>query len=306
MSEPSRILIVDDEPHNIKVLTDYLRPEHKIMAVKSGEQALKVLKGPKLPGLILLDIMMPGIDGYEVCKRLKADPALMHIPVIFITAMSNCEQEVKGFELGAVDFITKPFNPVVVKARITTHLQLKRKTDLLERLASLDGLTGIPNRRSFNLTLDREIRRAARNGSDLSLILMDIDYFKQYNDRYGHLAGDTCLRQVAQVLDNLVKRASDFVARYGGEEFALILPETGCNEALRIAESVHAAVAQLKIPHAASRVAKTVSLSLGVASLKPDPGITADGMVDAADTSFYQAKQNGRNQTYIAAGDQQT
>lgn len=298
MDESGRILIVDDERYNIKVLTDFLREDHKIMAARTGEQALKAVRGPNPPDLILLDIVMPGIDGYEVCRRLKADSRTMHIPIIFVTALDAADDEARGFELGAVDYITKPFKPVIVKARVRTHVQLKHKTDLLDRMASLDGLTGIPNRRSFDAALDKEIRRAARDGSVLSLVMMDIDFFKKYNDQYGHVAGDACLRRIAKAVEGVLKRASDFAARYGGEEFAMILPETDMDGAVQIAEEVRHAVAALYIQHTGSDVAAHVSLSLGVATVSADRNISPVELIEAADASLYQAKGNGRNRTF--------
>ena len=295
MNETSRILIVDDERYNIKVLTDFLREDHKIMAAKTGEQALKAAQGSNPPDLILLDIIMPGIDGYEVCKRLKADSRTMHIPVIFVTAMDASDDEAKGFELGAVDYITKPFKPVIVKARVRTHIQLKRKTDLLDRMTLMDGLTEIPNRRCFDVTLEKEIRRAARDGSFLSLVMMDIDFFKNYNDRYGHVAGDVCLQRVAKAIEGVLNRASDCAARYGGEEFAMILPGTDMESAIHVAEEVRSAVAALNIQHVSSDVAEHVSLSFGVATVAAGHKMSLLELIEAADASLYQAKKNGRN-----------
>jgi len=295
MNELSRILIVDDERQNIKVLTELLRNDYKIMASKTGDQALGAVFGPNPPDLILLDIMMPEIDGYEVCKRLKADSRSMHIPLIFITALDSSDDEAKGFELGAVDYITKPFKPVIVKARVRTHIQLKRKTDLLEHMASIDGLTELPNRRNFDDTLEKELRRVARNGTLLSLILMDIDFFKKYNDHYGHAEGDTCLRRVAKALAGCVLRAGDFVARYGGEEFVIILPEIDRADAIGIAEKVRLAVLGLNIEHAASDVADNVSLSLGVATVSGGQTVSPVDVIKEADAALYKAKESGRN-----------
>ena len=295
MDEAGRILIVDDERYNIQVLTDFLREEYKIMAAKTGEQALAAVHGPSPPDLILLDIMMPGMDGYEVCKQLKAESQTMHIPVIFVTALDASDDEAKGFEMGAVDYITKPFKPVIVKARVRTHIQLKHKTDLLDRMALLDGLTEIPNRRCFDTTLKQEISRVARNGLFLSLILMDIDYFKRYNDHYGHASGDVCLRKVAKALKGVIKRASDFVARYGGEEFVMILPGTDREGAMHVAEEVRRAVAGLTIQHADSDVAEYVTLSLGVATILGDQHVSPVTLIEQADISLYQAKGGGRN-----------
>jgi len=302
MDESSRILIVDDERHNIKVLADFLRDEHRIMAAKSGKQAIEAVQGPNLPDLILLDIMMPGMDGYDVCRQLKADPRTMHIPVIFITALDASDDEARGFDVGAVDYIAKPFKPVIVKARVRTHIQLKRKTDLLERLALLDGLTEIPNRRCFDVTLEKELRRKKRDGSLLSLVILDIDYFKKYNDTYGHAAGDTCLRQVAGAMKECIKRGSDFAARYGGEEFAIILPGTDGNGAMTIAEKVRHSVAALDIRHAASDVAGHVTVSLGVATVFEDRDVSPVDLINAADAALYQAKEMGRNRVNFLSG----
>lgn len=295
MNEFSRILIVDDERQNIKVLTELLRKDYKIMASKAGEQALSAVLGPNPPDLILLDIMMPEIDGYEVCRRLKADSRSMHIPIIFITALDTSDDEAKGFELGAVDYITKPFKPVIVKARVRTHIQLKRKTDLLEHMASIDGLTELPNRRNFDITIEKELRRVARNNALLSMIFMDIDFFKKYNDHYGHAEGDDCLRRVAKAVSGCVRRARDFVARYGGEEFVIILPETDRTEAFGIAEKVRLAVLGLNIEHAASDVADHVSLSLGVATVSGDQTVSPVDVIKKADAALYKAKESGRN-----------
>ena len=298
MDELNRILIVDDERYNIKVLSELLREEYKIMAAKSGEMALNAVHGPNPPDLILLDIMMPGLSGYEVCHQLKADPRTMHIPVIFVTSLDSTDDEAKGFELGAVDYIFKPFKPVIVKARVRTHIQLKRKTDLLDRLASIDGLTEISNRRSFDITLEKELRRIARNGDFLSLILADIDFFKKYNDYYGHAQGDTCLRRVAKAVASCASRSADFPARYGGEEFAVILPGTDLDGAITIAEKIRTTVAELNIRHAASTVADHVTLSFGVATVSGSQEISPVNFIMAADNFLYQAKKSGRNTVF--------
>jgi diguanylate cyclase (GGDEF)-like protein len=239
--------------------------------------------------------MMPDIDGYEVCRRLKADSRTMHIPVIFVTALDAIDDEAKGFDFGAVDYMTKPLNPLIVKARVKTHLQLKQKTDLFDRMASIDALTEIDNRRSFDMTLEKEIRRAAREGAFLSLILMDIDFFKKFNDLYGHAAGDDCLRKVAKAVAGVMKRASDFAARYGGEEFAMILPGTDSRGAVHVAEKVRRAVVELNIRHADSDIAEHVSLSLGVVTVAADKTTQAIDLFNSADAYLYQAKAKGRN-----------
>jgi diguanylate cyclase (GGDEF)-like protein len=194
-----------------------------------------------------------------------------------------------------VDYITKPFFLPIAKARVNTQLRLKSKEELLERLANVDGLTEISNRRSFDQYLDQEWRRAKRHSAPISLILMDIDHFKKYNDNYGHGAGDTCLRQVAQALRGALHRAGDMVARYGGEEFAAVLPETKLEDAASVAEKMREAVAALAIPHLFSEVGDIVSLSLGVVDAVPAEDSSPEKLLKAADVNLYKAKESGRN-----------
>lgn len=293
------ILIVDDLPSNIRILGEALRPYYEIVVATSGKQALTLAQDIR-PDLILLDIMMPGMDGYEVCRELKSEPKTRNIPVIFITAKVQTEDEVQGFEIGGADYITKPFRLPAVLARIKTQLDLKRKYDLLENLAALDGLTEIPNRRRFDDALEHEWRRTQRTGRPLTVIMMDIDFFKNYNDRYGHMAGDECLRMVAQSLSRIVNRPGDLVARFGGEEFVALLPDTGPQAARHLAESMREGVAGLNIPHAASSVAEHVTLSLGAATRVPILDLTPASLVEEADRLLYQAKQEGRNRTRAA------
>ncbi|MCP4346458.1 MAG: PleD family two-component system response regulator [Desulfobacterales bacterium] len=295
-----RILIVDDVPKNLQVLGSVLKKEGYLIAfAKNGEHALDYIAEHQ-PDLILLDIMMPGTDGYEVCRKLKEDQKTRDIPVIFITALGDADDEYRGFEIGGVDYITKPFNPKIVKARVKTHLLLKRKTEILEKLASIDGLTEINNRRRFDEMLETEWNRAKRELKPLSLVMTDIDYFKNFNDSYGHAAGDECLRKVAGTLAKTVQRSPDFVARYGGEEFAAILPDTGINGAAGIAEKMRLNTESLQIPHEQNRASGYVTLSLGVAAVIPDENTSSAALVEAADRCLYEAKKNGRNQVKIA------
>ncbi len=290
-----KILIVDDVSTNIKILGQAMRQEYDISIGINGQKALEIAVSEHPPDLILLDIMMPGMDGYKVCRRLKNDPKTRDIPVIFITTKDEIEDETKGLGLGAVDYIVKPFRLPIVLARVRTHLILKRKTDLLESLVSIDGLTEIPNRRRFDEMLDHEWRRTMRVAAPLSMIMMDIDFFKNFNDNYGHAVGDECLRKVAHTLEYSIKRASDFVARYGGEEFAAILPETTIEAALTIAERIRSNVENLAIPHAFSHVSEHVTLSLGAATLIPTGAMAPNNLIEAADKALYKAKEAGRN-----------
>lgn len=291
-----RILIVDDERININILNSLLKTDYKIMAATSGEQALKAAVDSQ-PDLILLDILMPGMDGHQVCRKLKSNPATHAIPIIFITAMGDAENETMGFALGAVDYISKPFNNAVVKARVGVHLRLKRQNDLLENLASMDPLTGVPNRRAFDLARSEEWRRCQREKLPISFVMIDVDQFKQYNDNYGHGAGDECLVRIAKAINNCIHRPGDLLARYGGEEFAAIMAGTNSAGALQMAQQFHIAVAELAVPHEHSSIAPHVTISVGVASTIRADAVTSDELSEAADRMLYQAKESGRNTT---------
>ncbi|MDM8557124.1 diguanylate cyclase [Desulfococcaceae bacterium HSG7] len=292
----AKILIVDDEKINLDVMVSLLKPNYRTVAAKKGEMALKRLEKPPLPDLILLDIMMPGMDGYEVCRKIKQIPEARDIPVIFITAKTEVQDEAEGFQAGAVDYITKPFSPLIVMARVKTHIELKRRGDMLERLAGLDGLTGIPNRRQFDQFLGAEWKRSLRYEHKFSIILVDIDFFKLYNDCYGHTEGDVCLKKVAGSIFKAVPRSEDLAARYGGEEFACILPETGNKGALAVANRILESVRALKIPHAQSKVDSHVTVSVGLATAVPPLKDRKLELVKLADKALYQAKLKGRNQ----------
>ncbi len=293
-SGKQKILVVDDTPANLMILGEDLQESYEVFVATDGEAALKkVTANP--PDLVLLDIVMPGLDGYEVCRRMKEDPVSTGIPVIFITAKNTVEDEARGLEIGAVDYITKPFNMAIVRARVRTHLELKRKSDILESLSRRDGLTGIFNRRQFDEVLAQEWRRAARNGRPLSVIILDIDCFKLYNDNYGHLSGDQCLRRIALALSSTLQRATDLVARYGGEEFVVILGETQAKAALKVGNRILLSVEALRIEHAYSTVAPHVTVSVGVATTFPEAGTDERILLEVADNALYEAKVSGRN-----------
>jgi diguanylate cyclase (GGDEF)-like protein len=292
--ERARILAIDDTPANLMTLGAVLAQDFDLQIATSGVAGLELARETS-PDLILLDIMMPEMDGYEVCRHLQADPRTRDIPIIFVTALNSPEEETRGLEAGAVDYISKPVNPVVVRARVRTHLTLKHQADLLRSMAFQDGLTGIANRRRFDETLDNEWRFCRRSHISLSLIMIDIDLFKQYNDRYGHLAGDACLQAVAGALNLRMGRSHDLVARYGGEEFVCLLPGTTLDGALILAESLREAVQALGIRHQASTASEVVTISLGVATVVPNGQLSPDLLVAAADGQLYAAKRAGRN-----------
>jgi diguanylate cyclase (GGDEF)-like protein len=295
----SSILIVDDIPANIKVLGESLKADYRIRLATDGEKALKMATSTSPPDIILLDIVMPRMDGYEVCRRLKEDPTSRNIPVIFITAMTEEEDETKGLAYGAVDYITKPFSLPIVRARVKTHLELKRHRDTLEALSTRDGLTGIPNRRRFDEVLMVEWLRGQREGTSMSLIMIDIDHFKLYNDNYGHIEGDDCLKKVATYLANSMSRPADFIARYGGEEFAVILPMTDHDGAVTVAETLLEQIRKLNLPHRSSLVAERVTISLGVATVLPTRETSSTILIDRADKALYASKIAGRNRFTI-------
>ncbi len=314
--EKARILIVDDEKINLKVLADLLKEDYALILAKSGKQALNFAFQAPPPDLILLDVIMPGMGGYEVIKQLKENDKTKMIPVIFITTLGSVEDEENGLKLGAVDYISKPFSPPIVKMRIHNYIRFVHQHKLLDKLAYLDALTEIPNRRRFDEVLRNEFSRAKRNGTPLSLGMVDVDFFKQYNDHYGHAMGDRALYRIASALVSILKRSADVVARYGGEEFALILPETDRQAALQVGEMARKAVLKLKIPHIDSTAYPHVSVSIGMATLdfpRHDPmslvstheatqkGGTAyspEMLLEMADQNLYRAKQKGRNLVY--------
>lgn len=289
------VLVVDDTPANIRMLVSALEDTYQVRVANEGLEALAIAESEDPPDIILLDVMMPEINGYEVCRRLKRNPRTMHIPVIFITTRRSCEDEAFGLNLGAVDYISKPFSIPVVKARVRTHLQLKLRTDKLEALAMVDGLTGIANRRSFDQTIEQEWHRAQRTGDHLSLIMIDIDEFKAYNDNYGHGAGDECLRRVAGAIKARMRRPGDFVGRYGGEEFVVLLPGCDLKGALSMAEKIRLGVKGLNIPHAFSGTTDHVTISLGCNSIQCESGTSYTELLQKADQAMYLAKKQGRD-----------
>ena len=296
------VLIVDDVSVNLALMSAILENDCRTICSDDSAQVLSLALEHQ-PDLILLDIMMPGMNGFEVCERLKANPNTSRIPVIFLTSLTEEEDEERGLSLGAIDYITKPFSVPIVRARVRNHLEMQRQRDILERLSSIDGLTGISNRRAFDQALEREWLRALRHESPLSLLLIDVDLFKQFNDGYGHIAGDDCLKVIARTVADQAGRTADLVARYGGEEFACILPDTCRGGAIRVAEKIRQAVAALHIPHAFSNVASEVTVSIGGATTHPSKRLGLAELVQRADAQLYESKKSGRNRISCARDD---
>lgn len=297
---PPRLLIVDDQQESALVLQRIFEADHSVFIAHGAEQALAHCRDEAvLPDLILLDVVMPGMDGLQLCRSLKADARTAGIPVLFVTAQSTPQDESAALAAGGVDFISKPLNHAVVRARVQTHLMLKAQADQLRNQAMRDGLTGLANRRRFDEALAQEWRAGLRHRRPLALVLIDVDHFKRYNDHYGHPAGDACLHQVARALQQHMERAHDVLARYGGEEFACVLPGMTPEDALHKAQALCASVAALRLPHADSPVADCVTISVGVSVWLFDR--TGDGaqLLCDADAALYAAKRAGRNRAML-------
>lgn len=290
----AKVLVIDDELTNLRLMGDLLSPHYEVLIARNVVEAREVLQEQQ-PDILLLDVMMPEIDGFSFCRELKANNDTRHLPVIFVTALHDEVDELKGFKLGAVDFIHKPISAPILLARIYTHLELKRRTDMLEQYALIDALTGVGNRRAYDLALTSEWHREQRKGSNLSMLVVDIDQFKLYNDYFGHGEGDDCLQRVVGALKNLVVRAADHLVRYGGEEFVVLLPDTSLSGAVKLAEKMLIQIRALNIPHAPDAYQDRVTVSIGVACLYPDNTQSPETLFILADKQLYKAKQTGRN-----------
>lgn len=288
---PATILVVDDQPINIQIVFQVLGNEYNILMATSGKQAIKVCHDSR-PDLILLDVVMPEQDGLETCRQLKADKQLADIPVIFVTGLQHETDEDACWDAGGVDFIQKPFNTNTLRNRVKAHLALKRQADLLRSLAYLDGLTGIYNRRYFDNVLSIQLAQHRRKLSPLAVLMIDIDYFKKYNDTFGHLAGDDALRKVASALKHNGRQA-DTVARYGGEEFVVLLADTDINGAVTVAKKMLHHVLELDIAHPQTPSTK-LSISVGIAVADEAKGYDSN-IIELADQQLYLSKQRGRN-----------
>ncbi|MCK2086854.1 diguanylate cyclase [Thauera aromatica] len=288
------ILTVDDSPANLAAIAAILADGYDVRVATSGEQALE-LADQLRPDLILLDVMMPGLDGYETCQRLKQLEGFEDVPIIFLTALSQPEDEIRCFEMGGSDFVSKPFNPTVLRARVKTHVQLRQYLSTFKTLAIRDGLTGLFNRKYFDDRLDKEWRACKREHEPLSLLLMDVDHFKLFNDTYGHQASDVCLVAVGDIIRSKMRRGRDMAARYGGEEFVCVLPNTRIEDACQIAERIRESIQALGIEHGASSTARVVTASIGVACAVGFEDAAPADLLKLADDCLYQAKKTGRN-----------
>lgn len=289
------ILVVDDMTTTLLLLHDLLKDTYEVKIAKSGTKALEILESPNDIDLILLDIEMPDINGYDVCKRIKNNETIKNILIIFITGRTSQEDEEYGLNLGAIDYITKPFNKAIVKLRIKNYLNLKIKNDMLEKLSMYDGLTNIRNRRFFDETFEKTFSEIKRDKKSLAVLMIDIDFFKLYNDNYGHGQGDETLRKVAKALEKTIKRASDFVARYGGEEFVILLKDINKDGVEAVANNLLNAIRELKITHEFSKIENYVTVSIGVSYYNSSSDITKLELLLKADETLYNVKNSGRN-----------
>ena len=307
ISSPANILIVDDVEDNIEILGDLLTFDgYNVQTARSGESALKRVQESR-PDLILLDILMPGIDGYEVCKRLKADPSTNDIPVVFVSSMVDIESKVKGFKSGGVDYINKPFQHAEILVRVNTHITMLRlRKDLemrnaeLERLANTDYLTNLYNRRRFFITAEKIYTEAVRTGYPISITLLDLDYFKQVNDTHGHMIGDQVLIHVAHLIRDHC-RENDMAARYGGEEFAILHPNIDGQATFQVVDRIRENVEDTPYVNEANEIGLTLSAGIVDSRVSQDyPRV--DDLLSLADKALYRAKDGGRNQVVIFDG----
>lgn len=289
------ILVVDDMTTTLLLIHDLLKDTYEVKIAKSGTKALEILNAPNDIDLILLDVEMPDINGYEVCKILKNNDQTKKIPIIFVTARNSEADEEYGLNLGAIDYITKPFNKTITKLRLKNYLEMKIKNDLLEKISMYDGLTNIRNRRFFDETFEKTFNEIKRDKKSLAVLMIDIDFFKPYNDNYGHGQGDETLRKVAKALEKTIKRPSDFVARYGGEEFVILLKDINKDGVEAVANNLLNAVRELKITHEFSKIENYVTISIGASFYNSNSDVTKLELLLKADETLYSVKNSGRN-----------
>ena len=289
-----KILIIDDSPVQANFLSSILTQDYEVAVVNTAEEGLEQAKNGDY-SLILLDVIMPGMDGFQLLKMLQEEVVLRRTPVILITSLNDIQHEERGLTLGAVDYITKPFHPGIVRARVNTHVKLFQYWNQIEREATVDQLTGVPNRRRYDAVSSKRWQDAIRLGAPISICMFDIDKFKVYNDTFGHPAGDKVIKAVAETAASKLRRGTDFFARYGGEEFVALILGGGSENDFAYLQKVRQAVEDLRIPHN-PEVSQWVTISIGGITVLPKVGSTYDMYLKMADTMLYDAKRFGRNQ----------
>lgn len=290
-----KVLIVDDSPDALALAKARLGKEgHELLFADGGKAGLEKAAQEK-PDLVLLDLDMPDMSGFEVCRALKADPDLSMIPVIFLSGSGTPQDRVKGLDIGAVDFVTKPFDTFELRARVNAALRTKRVQDLLMEYAHIDPLTGLANRRALMQRLEEEWAGIERRGGTLAIIMADIDHFKKVNDEHGHPVGDRALQRVADVIRDQ-SRINDLVSRYGGEEFAVVVPDEETDGAVKLAERCRSRIEEIRLSTGSETV--TMTCSFGVAQYRK--GDDAETLLSRADDALYRAKEAGRNRVVAA------
>lgn len=319
-----KVLLIDDSrAARLVTAAHLLEMGYVAIEAADGNSALK-LYDQDPPDLILMDVEMPGMDGYTLARKIRENENGQWVPIIFLTGRIADEDLAHGIEAGGDDYITKPVSPMVLRAKLRamrriTEMrkrllelseELKSSNTALQKLSAIDGLTNIANRRSFDASLEMEWHRGMRAARPIALIIGDVDYFKRYNDSYGHEKGDQCLQRVAGALSGAVKRSTDIVARYGGEEFAVILPDATESDAMQVADRILRDIRDLKLAHKASPVASHLTMSLGVSVCVPDKSGSPSGLIRAADSALYLSKEMGRDRSsfqnyldHVAAAD---
>jgi len=285
------VLIIDDHETTITALQKILSSDYTVFAALNGLEGIKLAE-KYLPDVILLDILMLDMDGYQVISELKKSELTRSIPVIFLTALTSDADEEKGLILGAVDYIVKPFSASIVKLRLYNQMKMLEQFRMIEKLSMSDQLTGLPNRRSFEERIKVEWARSMREKTPISILIIDLDKFKDFNDTYGHLQGDVVLQTIAKVFPTVIRRPADFIARWGGEEFIVVLPNTNSPGALDIAEKIRLTAENTK--HHGDNCEESLTVSIGVNTKDPPSGLLED-FFQGADTALYEAKRNGRN-----------
>ncbi len=291
-----KVLLIDDSPDALAIAKARLRKDDlDVICADNGQSGL-VVAGEEKPDLILLDVDMPEMSGFDVCKKLKENADLQMIPVIFLTGSTDIDDKVKGLDLGAVDYVTKPFDAFELRARVRAALRTKRLQDLLVEHARIDPLTGLWNRRALTDRLDQEFAKIRRNGGSVAFVMADIDHFKRVNDAYGHRIGDEIISRVAEALHEQ-SRQSDLPVRYGGEEFSVLLPDESIESAAALAERCRKDIEEICVGFAGQEVRVTVSFGVSDTNIADSP----EALIESADAALYQAKNSGRN-CVVSAG----
>ena len=300
MENMRKIFLVDDNMTSLTIARDMLKSTYKVYPSPSAAKFFELIENVT-PDLVLMDVDMPQMNGYEAVKIFKQDERFKDIPVIFLTAKADEESELTGFGLGAVDYITKPFHPSIIKARISAHLTIVEQRRIIEHVSMTDTLTKIPNRRFFDKNIESEWKRAIREDIPIAIMMIDADHFKKFNDTYGHQQGDVALQTLAHVISTSVRRGADFVARWGGEEFAVLLPNTAKDGVLKVAENIRMNVEKTIIPLIDdTSKGLGINVSIGGVAIRPTPQCSINDFINKADNALYTAKKAGRNRVFIA------